>query len=86
MSDTNVIDHLTRRFGNQTRLAEAAGVSQPTIAGRKKSNSLSHEQMRRIMREAPKMGVRIKPSDFFPELISPQVAAANDTTPSAKAA
>lgn len=68
MTDTNVIDHLTRRFGNQTRLASAAGVTQSTIAGRKKSNSLSHDQMRRILRVAPDMGVAIEPHDFFPEL------------------
>lgn len=87
MPDTNVIDHLTRRFGNQTRLAEAAGVSQPTIAGRKKVNSLSHEQMRRIMRVGPSMGVSIKPDDFFPELMpAPPTQAANDDTRSSEAA
>jgi len=79
MSDINVIDHLTRRFGNQTRLAEAAGVSQPTIAGRKKSNSLSHDQMRRIIRSGPTMGVAIKPDDFFPEWTIMVPGAANDT-------
>lgn len=87
MSDINVIDHLTRRFGNQTRLAEAAGVSQPTIAGRKKVNSLSHEQMRRIMRMGPTMGVSIKPDDFFPEMTPvPPTEAANDDTRSSEAA
>jgi uncharacterized protein (DUF2384 family) len=86
MTDTNVIDHLTRRFGNQTRLAEAAGVSQPTIAGRKKSNSLSHDQMRRIMRVAPSMGVTVKPEDFFPERLNVETDAANDDTQSSEAA
>ena len=86
MSDINVIDHLTRRFGNQTRLAEAAGVSQPTIAGRKKSNSLSHDQMRRIMRVGPAMGVSIKPDDFFPEPVPAVPGAANDDTATEKAA
>lgn len=80
MTDINVIDHLSQRFGNQTRLAKAAGVSQPTIAGRKKSNSLSHEQMRRIIKAAPDMGVAVVPEDFFPEL------AANDSLPHSKAA
>lgn len=87
MPDTNVIDHLTRRFGNQTRLAEAAGVAQPTIAGRKKVNSLSHEQMRRIMRIGPTMGVSIRPDDFFPELLAaPTTDAANDDNAPAEAA
>jgi uncharacterized protein (DUF2384 family) len=86
MPDINVIDHLTRRFGNQTRLAEAAGVSQPTIAGRKKSNSLSHDQMRRIMRVAPSMGVTIKPDDFFPEPMPVIEGAANDDAASERAA
>lgn len=88
MTDINVVDHLTRRFGNQTRLAEAAGVSQPTIAGRKKSNTLSHDQMRRIMRVGPAMGVTIKPEDFFPEVlpVAPNESAANDDTASEKAA
>lgn len=68
MPDINVIDHLVRRFGNQTRLAAAAGISQPTISERKKSNTLSHEQMRRIMSVGPSMGVEVTPNDFFPEL------------------
>jgi hypothetical protein len=86
MPDINVIDHLARRFGNQTRLAEAAGVSQPTIAGRKKSNSLSHDQMRRILRVGPAMGVNIKPDDFFPEPMPVISGAANDDTAPAEAA
>jgi transcriptional regulator with XRE-family HTH domain len=70
MSDTvNVIDYLTRpeRFRTQTRLAEAVGVTQSTIAGRRKSNSLSHDQMRRILTVAPDLGITITPDDFFPE-------------------
>lgn len=70
MTDTvNVIDYLTRpeRFRTQTRLAEAVGVTQSTIAGRRKTNSLSHEQMRRILTVAPDLGIEIKPEDFFPE-------------------
>lgn len=69
MSDINVIDHLTspERFRTQTRLAEAAGVKQHSISGRRKVNSLSHDQMRRILKVAPGMGVSISPADFFPE-------------------
>lgn len=72
----NVIVHLTapERFGNQTRLAEAAGVSQPTISERKLSNSLSHDQMRRILRVAPAMGVAVTPDDFFPEFAADAAA------------
>lgn len=81
----NVIVHLTARFGNQTRLASAAGVRQSSIAGRKKTNSLSHDQMRRILREGPKMGVSVTPEDFFPEL-RPPADAANDDARSAEAA
>lgn len=86
MSDLNVIDHLTRRFGNQTRLAEAAGVSQSTIAGRKKSNTLSHDQMRRIMRVGAEMGVPVRPDDFFPERLPILADAANDALPHSEAA
>lgn len=70
MSDINVIDHLTARekFGNQTRLAEAAGVKQNTISDKRRSNSLTHEQMRRILRKGPEMGVPVTPEDFFPEI------------------
>ncbi|MEH6676164.1 hypothetical protein [Phenylobacterium sp.] len=82
----NVIDHLTRRFGNQTRLAEAAGVRQSSIAGRKKTNSLSHDQMRRILREGPRMGVAVAPADFFPEMAPGQPEAANDAAPTEQAA
>lgn len=67
MSDINVIDHLAGRFGTQTRLAEAAGVKQNTMSDRKAANSLTHQQMRRILRVAPEMGVEVTPDDFFPE-------------------
>lgn len=71
MTDTtNVIDYLTapERFGNQTRLGAAIGVGQSTVAGRKKANSLSHEQMRRLLKIAPTLGVPLTPADFFPEM------------------
>jgi hypothetical protein len=67
MSDINVIDHLRTRFGTQVRLAQAAGVKQNTISDKKASNSLTHEQMRRILDSAPAMGVEVGPEDFFPE-------------------
>lgn len=67
MSDTNVILHLRKRFGTQTRLAQAAGVKQNTISDRRKANSLTHDQMRRILKSAPEMGVEVTPDDFFPE-------------------
>jgi transcriptional regulator with XRE-family HTH domain len=63
----NVIDHLTGLFGSQTRLAEAAGCSQPTISEKRKSNTLTMAQMRRILATAPNMGVPVRPDDFFPE-------------------
>lgn len=77
MSDINVIDHLTteERFKTQARLAEAAGVAQPTISGRRASNALTHNQMRRILDVAPTMGVTITPDDFFPERNKQQDAA-----------
>lgn len=68
MTDINVIDHLRTRFGTQVRLAEAAGVKQNTISDRRASNSLTHDQMRRILDAAPSMGVEVTPADFFPEL------------------
>lgn len=73
---TNVIDYLTapERFGNQTRLAAAIGVVQSSIAGRKKANSLSHEQMRTLLKVAPQHGVTLTPSDFFPEMQRDKVA------------
>lgn len=73
MSDINVIDHLKKRFGTQTRLAEAAGVKQNTMSDRRAANSLTHEQMRRILKVAPEMGVEVQPADFFPE-IHPEAA------------
>lgn len=81
MSD-NVIDHLTApdRFRTQTRLAEAAGVRPHTICEKRKTNSLTHDQMRRILRAAPGMGVSITPADFFPDL------PANDSSDREKAA
>lgn len=68
MADANVVEHLRSLFGTQERLAEAAGVKQNTISDRKKANSLTHRQMRRILATAPQMGVAVRPDDFFPEL------------------
>jgi hypothetical protein len=73
-SSPNVVAHLSRRFGTQYRLAEAAGVKQNTISDRKRVNSLTHEQMRRILRAAPQMGVAITPEDFFPERLHDEAA------------
>lgn len=67
MSD-NVIDYLAKRFGTQTRLAQAAGCTQSTMSEKRKTNSLTHDQMRRLLKVGPEMGVEIKPEDFFPEL------------------
>lgn len=70
MSDIDVITHLTapERFRTQTRLAEAAGVKPHTISGKLKAKSgLTYEQMRRILKVAPGMGITITPADFFPE-------------------
>lgn len=67
MSDTNVVSHLKSKFGTQMRLAQAAGVAQNTISDRKAVNSLTHDQMRRILKAAPEMGVVVTPEDFFPE-------------------
>lgn len=66
MSD-NVIDHLTKRFGTQMRLAIAAGCAQSTMSEKRKTNALTHDQMRRLLRVGPEMGVTITPADFFPE-------------------
>lgn len=68
MSDTNVVEHLKGLFGTQVNLAKAAGVKQNTISDRRARNSLTHEQMRRILRNGPDMGVSVSPEDFFPEL------------------
>jgi hypothetical protein len=72
MTDINVIDHLAapERFRTQTRLAEAAGVKPHTISEKRHTNALTHDQMRRILRAAPTMGVALTPADFFPELIA----------------
>lgn len=86
MSD-NVIDHLTspKRFGTQTRLAEAAGVRPHTISEKRHTNSLTHAQMRRILAVAPKMGVSIGPGDFFPGIVD-EAEPANDDAPASEAA
>lgn len=75
MSDINVVDHLKKQFGTQTRLALAAGIKQNSMSDRRKVNSLTHEQMRRIMKAAPTMGVIITPQDFFPEFFNSSEAA-----------
>jgi transcriptional regulator with XRE-family HTH domain len=70
MSDKqiNVIDHLAERFGTQLRLAAAAGCAQSTMSEKRQSGSLTHDQMRRLLKTAPEYGVTITPADFFPEL------------------
>lgn len=69
MSDNqiNVIDHLAARFGTQLRLAAAAGCAQSTMSEKRQSGSLTHDQMRRLLKVAPEYGVTITPADFFPE-------------------
>lgn len=65
-----VLAHLLapEKFGTQTRLAQAAGVQQHTISGKRKSkNPLTYQQMQRILEAAPAMGVSVSPEDFFPE-------------------
>lgn len=79
MSD-NVIDHLTAKFGTQLRLAAAAGCAQSTMSEKRKSNALTHDQMRRLLKAAPVLGVEISPADFFPEM------GANDAVPQSEAA
>ena len=67
MKTFNAIDHLTApgMFGTQTRLALAAGVKPHTICEKRLTGNLTHEQMRRILRVAPSMGVTVTPQDFF---------------------
>lgn len=80
MSDISpVIEHLTsrERFGSQTRLAKAAGVRPHTICGKaKNTNPLTYEQMVRILRIAPTMGVKMDPWDFFPPQVLTEAEAA----------
>lgn len=67
-----VLAHLLapEKFGTQTRLAQAAGVRQHTISGKRNSeNPLTYQQMRRILEQGPAMGVTITPADFFPDII-----------------
>ena len=70
MSDIEikVVDHLAQRFGTQLRLAAAAGCAQSTMSEKRQSNSLTHDQMRRLLRVAPEYGVTLTPEDFFPEM------------------
>lgn len=65
-----VIVHLTApdRFRTQTRLAAAAGIMPHTLSEKVRSkNPLTFEQMGKILRAAPDMGVAVTPADFFPE-------------------
>lgn len=74
MADNPVITALCAKFGTQTRLAQAAGVKPHTISGKRgTANPFTHEQMCRILKVAPTMGVALTPADFFP----PQVLSAS---------
>lgn len=67
MDEPNVIARLISLFGSQTKLASAAGCAQSTMSEKQKRNSLTHQQMRRILVVGREWGVPVKPDDFFPE-------------------
>jgi hypothetical protein len=67
MDEANVILRLTKLFGSQTRLADAAGCAQSTMSEKQKTNCLTHTQMRRILATGSSWGVEVTPNDFFPE-------------------
>lgn len=67
MDEANVILRLTKLFGSQTKLADAAGCAQSTMSEKQKTNCLTHTQMRRILATGRAWGVQVTPNDFFPE-------------------
>ncbi|MBI1234735.1 MAG: hypothetical protein GC208_09565 [Alphaproteobacteria bacterium] len=64
----NVVDHLLELgFKTQAQIGEAAGgASQPGVARWRAENSIPSKRQRSLIANAPKYGIRLSPTDFFP--------------------
>jgi ribosome-binding protein aMBF1 (putative translation factor) len=56
---------IIEKFGTQERLAAALGCRQSVIAGWKRRGFVPAPQQQRVLEAAKKLGVRLRPSDFF---------------------
>ena len=60
------VENLIGKFGTQQALAEAAGVSQPTVAGWKISGFIPARRQPIILAAARDLDIPLTPADFFP--------------------
>jgi len=69
----NVVDHLLAKgFETQARLAQAVGRAPSSVSEWAATNSISHNNQRKILTAAQALGIPIFPDDFFePELRAP---------------
>jgi transcriptional regulator with XRE-family HTH domain len=60
----NVVEFLVGIFGSQREIAEAAKVTQPTVAGWKASNSIPFKRIPKLLAFAEKNGLELKADDL----------------------
>ncbi|MGE0714813.1 MAG: carph-isopro domain-containing protein [Alphaproteobacteria bacterium] len=63
-----VIDRIIAKFGSQAALAEAAGVSQPSVAGWRKHGLIPSRRQAAVLAAARARGIALEPADFFDEV------------------
>ena len=70
---TNIIDRLVEKFGSQAALAQAAGVTQPSVSGWRKAGHVPAKRQARLMASARASGVDLGPEDLLPP-VRPEAA------------
>lgn len=63
---SEIIDHIVSKFGSQTALAAAIDSKQSTVAQWKRRGSIPSRWQVDILKAAQRLGVDLKPADFFP--------------------
>jgi len=60
----NVVDFLVGVFGSQLKVAQAACVKQPTVAGWKETNAIPFKRIPKILKSARKQGLTLTADDL----------------------
>lgn len=61
----SVVDRIIAKFGSQTALAEAAGVTQPSVHGWRREGLVPARRQAAILAAARARGIPLEPADFF---------------------
>lgn len=61
----SVVDRIISKFGSQAALADAAGVSQPSVHGWRRQGLIPARRQSTILAAARARGIPLEPADFF---------------------